>query len=83
MSDKCEKCGSEKIVPMAGVLDQGQYSDGKLKAVVYTNPEAWIFKGLVSAQLTARICGECGHTELTAQNPSAIYKAYVNAQKGS
>ena len=78
----CMKCGSEKIIPLAAVLDQGEYSDGSLKArVAYTNPEAWIFKGSVTTKLRASICGECGFTELTAENPQEIYEAYLDEQE--
>jgi hypothetical protein len=81
METACAKCGSEKIIPLVSVADQGQYSDGRLKAHVgYTNPEAWIFKGAVSARLKATICGECGHTELTAEDPGALFKAYVKTR---
>jgi hypothetical protein len=73
---KCARCGSAKIVPLAGIQDQGQYSDGHLKAYVFTNPEAWVFKGTVYARLRARICGDCGHTELIAQNAAELYEAY-------
>jgi hypothetical protein len=71
------KCGSDKLIPLAGILDQGQYSDGRLKArVAYSNPEAWVFKGPVFAKLNATICGDCGFTELTAEDPAALYEAY-------
>jgi hypothetical protein len=81
MDTKCAKCGSEKIIPPVTIMDQGENSDGKLKAHVgYTNPEAWLFKGAVYAKLQATICGECGHTEVTAENPAALYKAYLRTQ---
>jgi hypothetical protein len=66
---------------MVGIKDQGEYSDGSLKtqAVGYSNPDAWIFKGEISARLHATICGECGHTELTAENPAALYAAFLKA----
>lgn len=80
MNLKCSQCGSEKIIPVAGVADQGQSSDGTLKAYVCTNPEAWVFKGTVYARLKANICGECGYTELIAENPSALYDAYLKTQ---
>ena len=61
MNLKCSKCDSAKIIPLTAVIDQGQASDGTLKARVgYTNPEAWVFKGAVYARLKADICGECG-----------------------
>jgi hypothetical protein len=81
MDTKCAKCGSEKVIPLVDIIDQGQHSDGKLQACVgYTNPEAWLFKGGVYAQLRATICGECGHTELTAVNHAALYEAYLRIQ---
>ena len=84
MNPTCSKCHSDKIIPFASVLDQGQYSDGTLKAHVgFTNPEAWLFKGPVYATLKATICGECGYTELTAEHPAHLYKAYLAAQLGA
>jgi ribosomal protein S27AE len=84
MNLKCSKCGSGKIIPLAGMLDQGQHSDGELKAHVgYTNPEAWMFKGAVYAKLKANICGECGYTELIAEDPASLYDAYLNCRDRS
>jgi ribosomal protein S27AE len=84
MLDQCTKCGSNRIIPLVGVIDQGEYSDGSLKAFVgYTNPEAWVFKGSVYARLRASICGQCGYTELSAENPSALYDAYIAARSAT
>jgi ribosomal protein S27AE len=81
MNPKCSKCGSERVILLVGMMDQGQYSDGTLKALVgYTNPEAWVFKGAVYAKLKANICGECGYTELIAEDPAALYDAYLKAK---
>ena len=81
MNPKCSKCGSEKIIPLVTMVDQGESSDGRLKAVVaYTNPEAWVFKGAVYAKLNANICGQCGYTELIAENAAALYDAYLKAK---
>ena len=81
MNLKCAKCGSRKIIPLVGMVDQGQHSDGKLKALVgYTNPEAWVFKGAVYAKLKANICGECGYTELIAEDAAAVYSAYLKTK---
>lgn len=81
MDTQCAKCGSPKLIPLVGIQDQGQNSDGTLRtqAVGYTNPDAWIFKGPVAAKLHATICGECGYTELTAENPAALYDAFLKA----
>jgi len=81
MNSKCSKCGSSKIIPLASMIDQGQHSDGRLKAHVgYTKPEAWVFKGAVYAKLKANICGECGYTELVAEDSTALYKAYLKGK---
>ena len=81
MNLKCSKCGSEKIIPLASMIDQGQASDGTLKALVgYTNPEAWVFKGAVYTKMKANICGECGYTELIAEDAAALYAAYRKAK---
>lgn len=81
MSATCMKCGSEKLIPLVGMMDQGQYSDGHLKAfVAYTNPDSWLFKGPVYAKMAATICGECGFTELTADDPAGLYQAYLDYQ---
>jgi predicted nucleic-acid-binding Zn-ribbon protein len=72
----CAKCGSRKIIPMADVMDQGQHSDGKLKAVVYKNPEAWVFKGAVTGRIAAKICVDCGFTELYTTNAKELYDAH-------
>jgi ribosomal protein S27AE len=82
MNLKCSKCGSAKVIPLVGMIDQGQGSDGTLMARVgYTNPEAWVFKGSVYAKLKANICGECGYTELVAENPGALYEAYLRTEE--
>ena len=81
MNPKCSKCGSEKIIPLATMVDQGQYSDCTLKAfVAYTNPEAWVFKGAGYAKLRANICGQCGYTELIAENAAALYDTYLKTK---
>ena len=79
MAETCAKCGSARVIPMAKMHDQGQYSDGKLKATIQKKPDAWIFKGTVGVPLRARICGDCGFTELFAEKADALYKAWTRA----
>lgn len=84
MNAFCAKCGSEKIIPCLGVFDQGQHSDGRLKAhVADANPQAWLFRGTVFANLSATICGECGYTELRAEKPATVYEAYLAAKSSA
>ena len=83
MAEVCAKCGSDRVVPLASIRDQGESSDGKLRTEVYTNPEAWVFKGTVSATLRARVCGDCGFTELFAEKPKALHDAWRKASAKS
>jgi predicted nucleic-acid-binding Zn-ribbon protein len=76
MGQPCAKCGSQKVIPDAGILDQGQYSDGTLKAKYERHPSAFFFKGRASTRLLARICVQCGYTELYAEHPEVLDEAY-------
>jgi hypothetical protein len=73
---KCLRCGSTKIMRGLTVLDQGEGSAGKLQTVVFGNPEALVFKDRLFGELTADICGECGHVELRVVNPESLYQHY-------
>ena len=83
MDLRCAKCGSGKIIPQANCFidDPRIISDRNLKAYVCSHPKALIFKGAVSTSLMARICSECGHTELFAVSPRPVYEAYLEAQE--
>jgi hypothetical protein len=50
-----------------------------LLARTQEHPHAWISKGTHYFTLTARICGECGHTELWAKNPAELYEHYLKS----
>jgi hypothetical protein len=67
MDAHCAKCGSQRIIPLVCVMKHGLMAH-----VGFTNPEARMFKGPVFAHFRATICGECGHTELTAENPGGL-----------
>ncbi len=71
----------QRVIPLVGMMDPGHYSDGTLEAFVgYSNREAWVFKGAVYAKLKANICGQCGHAELIAEDPPALYDAHLKAK---
>ena len=76
-SGTCPKCGSSEVVSDLRVMDRGHGSAdaGDLSAVVYGNPEAWVFKNKVRVQLSACVCGACGYTELYAADPAAMLAA--------
>jgi hypothetical protein len=82
MNLKCKNCGSEKMIMGVDVQDQGQASDGGLRAHVgFKQPEAVFFQGKVFARWKANICGACGHTEFIADHPAELYEAYLKWQQ--
>jgi hypothetical protein len=78
----CAKCGAEQVIPRVKVLDRG---DGtrELGVEVTRYPEAFIFKEATHSNLIARICGVCGYTELYADSPGELYKAYQDFLQAS
>lgn len=70
----CPKCGSPEVVRDVRVVDRGHGNAdaGDLSVAVYSNPQAWLFKGKVTTALTACVCAECGYTEMYAANPQAL-----------
>jgi predicted nucleic-acid-binding Zn-ribbon protein len=87
MSDsQCAKCGSTRVIPRVFIVDEspatsdGLPQDNPLRVRVEGNPSAWIRKDRLYGELTARICGECGYTELYVQNPSELYEKHIKSQ---
>lgn len=79
---RCLRCGSSKIIPHVRVFDQGQYSNGGLLAVVDADPDALVFKDRLYDEITADICGDCGHVELKAEHPQELYEHLLRSQDG-
>jgi predicted nucleic-acid-binding Zn-ribbon protein len=79
----CSKCGSTELIRDVRIMDRGHGSadSGNLSAVVYGNPEAWMFKGRVRVELSACVCGHCGFTELYAVDPAAMLAAARAAEE--
>jgi hypothetical protein len=78
-SEPCTKCGSRRIMAGVALADQGQYSDGRLKAVVVGNPLALVFRDQMYGEIRADVCGECGHLELRVENPEDLYEHYLDS----
>ena len=82
--DTCGRCGSSKIIPRARAIDLGDHAIvGSLRVAVERDPDALFFKGEERVDTYARICGECGFVELFAEDPQALYEAYVTAKSTS
>lgn len=79
----CIRCGSESVIPRVRVIERGD--DGQrhdLQVEVQRRPNALIFKRPERVNLSARVCSECGHSELYADSPGALYTAYMQADAG-
>lgn len=74
----CAKCGSDRIVPNARVRDRGHLNSdaGNLTLIVYEKPDALLFKGAHQGELAARVCGDCGFTELFVEDAPELYDVY-------
>ncbi len=81
--DKCNKCGSSAIVPRAMVADRNQNADYDLKLRVDAEPSAMVFKQAVRSAVHAFVCSSCGYVEFYADDPKALYDAYLAAQQNS
>jgi hypothetical protein len=85
MSDPaCRSCGSSNVIPDAIVNDHDSSSWRPLGVTVkLATPQQTDVLGLVTATrdsmtvpLHARVCGECGATDLYAADPAALWAAY-------
>lgn len=81
---RCPRCHSNRIIPKARVLDRAQGGGGlNLTVEVCEQPDAILFKGARRSELFARVCGECGFTELNVEHPEDLYYAYEESQRNS
>ncbi len=77
----CPKCGSDKIMPNVRIVyrDFDRIGSGDVSLEVYADPEALVFKGTLRDPLRAQVCGQCGLTELYANDPGALWETYKAA----
>jgi hypothetical protein len=75
--NRCVVCSSERIIPGVTIWDQGRQSSGELKVAIAANPDAIVFREVTFSRVRAAICGDCGHVELSVDDPRALYDAYL------
>lgn len=80
-ADKCSKCGSSAIVPRAMVADRNQNMEYDLKLRVDAQPSAMVFKQAARSAIHACVCSACGYVEFYADDPKALYDAFLAAQQ--
>jgi RNA polymerase subunit RPABC4/transcription elongation factor Spt4 len=74
---ECPRCGSTKIIPDVTAKVVGA---GPVQVLVFGNPQAFVFKDSLYGDITANICGQCGHIEFRACNPSELYYHYQESR---
>jgi hypothetical protein len=67
MEFKCRECGSERIAPNVPVAGASVSASAS---------------GLLG-RLRARVCGDCGFTELHADDPLGLYLAHMRRVEGA
>jgi formate dehydrogenase assembly factor FdhD len=76
----CTRCGSDAVIPRVRVIDRGDSNTRyDLEVEVQRRPNAMLFKRPERSTLSARVCNACGHAELYAEAPRALYAAYLQA----
>ena len=79
----CDRCGSTRIIPRARVIDRSDGNGANVRVSVKRKRDALFFTAEERVETFARICGECGFTELFAEDPAALYEAYLVARATS
>lgn len=77
----CAKGGSTKFVRRARVIAGDSADLGNVRQRVARKPSALVFKDEEKADLHARVCGDCGYTELFVDDAESIYRAYEDARR--
>lgn len=76
----CTRCGSDSVLPRVRISERGDDNARyDLEVEVQRRPNAMIFKRPERSTLWAKVCGACGHVELYADAPGALYAAYLQA----
>ena len=76
----CTRCGSDAVIPRVRVIDRGDSNTRQdLEVEVQRRPNAVLFKRPERTTLSAQVCAACGHVELYAESPRALYAAYLQA----
>lgn len=72
-TNKCPKCGSSDIIADAKAVDRGESNvESELSVATFRKPEALIFKGKASTNVSAWVCCGCGYVEFYADTPQSI-----------
>lgn len=76
----CTHCGSDAVIPRVRVVERDEGGTRQdVEVEVQRRPNAVFFKRPERSRLSAQVCSACGHVELFADAPRALYAAYLQA----
>jgi predicted nucleic-acid-binding Zn-ribbon protein len=78
-SDTCPRCGSTARITTAELATDNTGLPIVVK--VPRRPDAAVFKHMEYATLRVTICGACGHVDLYAKQPEALYEAFLEGEQ--
>ena len=74
---QCSVCGSTQMIPKVKIVDHGHMNTTHDLAIeLHGKPSALIFKDTKKSVLRATVCGECGHVDLSVDNPQELWRIY-------
>lgn len=72
----CAKCGSDKIIPEARIVDYGHSNIKRDLTVELIKKKGIIYNDVEKGELSANICGQCGNVELNVSNYEKLWEVY-------
>ena len=73
LTQRCPKCGSDDIIADATPIDRSHNrAQTEFSIATFRKPDAFLFKGQQSSNVSAWVCGACGFVEFYADQPQAL-----------
>lgn len=77
----CSRCGSDRVIPDAQIVDSGWRRSLRLSVAVYQLPDALLVKGGKKDALKVSDCGDCGRVDLSVENPEELWEIYRSRER--
>jgi len=81
LTEKCAKCGHEKLIARARVVCKADGADQDVRLRADAHPDAIVFKQASRSPVRASVCAKCGYVEFYAEDPGQLYDAYRESQE--
>lgn len=76
-TDICSACGSSKLMHNMPIVDFGHGNVKNDLSVLVKTTDRVILNKFEKGKLKAQICGSCGKVDLSVENPTALWEAYL------